>query len=326
MRRAKIIGTAVLSLVLAVPMAGLGYQYFGSALDAEIRRSPIGRMVDVNGQKLHLDCRGNGTNTLVLEAGGMSFSANWALIQEKLAHTHRVCSYDRPGLGWSDNASPPTSPSARWALLLALLKNAGEQAPYVLVGHSLGGALIRAYAAQDDTNLAGLVFIDSGPAGPYSGMSENLRAHFKEGEQVSWFLPALTRLGVMRFNTIGLDLGEDFPDNKREVIKAFLANVEHVKAGAAEFRRADEFAQAGEILIQTTVPVLAIIGRYDHNDVEGHIDSGLAYHRKLADLNTQNSRLLILEDAGHFDLLGTERYISQVVSTIDEFIATSDGN
>jgi pimeloyl-ACP methyl ester carboxylesterase len=320
----KIVGMIFLGLIIVVPVTGLIYQSIGSVQDAEIRRAPPGRLIDVNGEKLHIDCRGSGANTLVLEAGGLSFSANWALIQPLLARQHRVCSYDRPGLGWSENAEPAESLSAWRGTLFTLLQNAGEEGPYVLIGHSLGGALIREYAAQDRSNISGLIFIDSGPPGPYSSMSKKMREHFEAAEQSSRMMPTLARFGFLRFTFRDLNLGDDFPNNENEAIKAFFANVRHIDIGAREFRLANDIENAGQNLSQTTIPILAIIGRYDHNDVEGHVELGMAYHRELADLSVQNGRFLNIEGASHADLLGTEPYADQVVTAIDAFIAGTD--
>ena len=63
---------------------------------------PPGRLVDVGGRKLHVNCSGSGSPTVVLEAGGSSFAIDWSLVQSDVARTHRVCAYDRAGSGWSD--------------------------------------------------------------------------------------------------------------------------------------------------------------------------------------------------------------------------------
>src|SRR6266540_5205750 len=67
--------------------------------------SPPGRLVDIGGRKLHLNCTGNGSPTVILEAGASSFAIDWALVQPEIARTNRVCSYDRAGMGWSDPAT-----------------------------------------------------------------------------------------------------------------------------------------------------------------------------------------------------------------------------
>jgi len=324
LRTIKILGLVVLGLIVTVLVTGLFYQGIGSVQDAEVRQTPPGRLIDVNGQNLHIVCQGSGLHTLVLEAGGLSFSANWAYIQPILARKHRVCSYDRPGLGWSENAEPAESLSAWRRTLFTLLENAGEQGPYVLIDHSIGGALIRKYAAQDQSDISGLVFIDSGPPGAYSSMSKTMREHFEEGEQSSRMLPTLARFGFLRFTFRDIDLGEDFPQNEKEAVKAFFANARHIDIGAREFRLADDIELAGQNLSETTIPVLAIIGRYDHNNVEGHVELGLAYHRELADLSVQNGRFLKIDGASHADLLGTKQYANQVVGAINTFIANAN--
>src|SRR5580692_6704495 len=62
-----------------------------------------GRMIDIGGRKLYLNCSGTGSPTVVLVAGGDAFSIDWALVQPRVAGDTRVCSYDRAGLGWSDS-------------------------------------------------------------------------------------------------------------------------------------------------------------------------------------------------------------------------------
>src|SRR2546430_12892620 len=71
---------------------------------------PPGRLIDVGGRRLHLNCKGKGSPTVILMAGGGAFSIDWALVQPKVAESTHVCSYDRAGLGWSDPA--PTEDTA----------------------------------------------------------------------------------------------------------------------------------------------------------------------------------------------------------------------
>src|SRR3954471_24802761 len=66
---------------------------------------PPGRMVDVGGRRLHLLCSGSGSPTVVLEAGASAFAIDWTLVQNEIAGTNRVCSYDRAGSGWSDSST-----------------------------------------------------------------------------------------------------------------------------------------------------------------------------------------------------------------------------
>jgi pimeloyl-ACP methyl ester carboxylesterase len=132
-----------------------------AALAAQQELPPApGRLFDVdNGRRLHLLCTGQGSPTIVIEAGASSFAIDFTLVQRELQRSHRVCSYDRAGSGWSDPL-PPFTPSTDARDLHAVLATAKEPAPYVLVGASRGGLLIRGYLGAYPADVAGLVFID----------------------------------------------------------------------------------------------------------------------------------------------------------------------
>jgi pimeloyl-ACP methyl ester carboxylesterase len=121
--------------------------------------APPGQLVDVGGRRLHVICSGAGAPTVVLEAGASAFAIDWTLVQREIARTNRVCAYDRAGYGWSDSSTAATRASAATDLH-ALLRAAGEAPPYVLVGASLGGLLVRLYQADYPNEVVGLVFVD----------------------------------------------------------------------------------------------------------------------------------------------------------------------
>jgi pimeloyl-ACP methyl ester carboxylesterase len=97
----------------------------------------------------------------VLVAGGGAYSIDWALVQPAVAGTTRVCSYDRAGLGWSDNGPADETVEQTVADLHALLRVAGEKPPYILTGASIGGVFIHAYQHAFPDEVAGLVFTNS---------------------------------------------------------------------------------------------------------------------------------------------------------------------
>jgi pimeloyl-ACP methyl ester carboxylesterase len=121
---------------------------------------PPGRLVDIGGRKLHFNCTGSGTPTVILEAGASSFAIDFSLVQPGIARTNRVCSYDRAGSGWSDTRNAVETPAAVVADLHKGLDMAGEKAPFILVGASFGGIYVRLYQLDYPREVAGLVLID----------------------------------------------------------------------------------------------------------------------------------------------------------------------
>lgn len=124
--------------------------------------SPPGQLFDIGGgRRLHMICSGEGSPAVILEAGASAFAIDWTLVQREIAKSHRVCSYDRAGMGWSDRLPANAIAAERDTPdLHALLTAARVAPPYVLVGASNGGLQIRHYLAQFPGDVVGLVFVD----------------------------------------------------------------------------------------------------------------------------------------------------------------------
>jgi len=125
---------------------------------------PPGRFIDLGGWRLHLNCTGTrraSEPTVILEAGAGDFSVDWSLVQPSIATFARVGSYDRAGSGWSDLGPRPRTMHQIVYELHTLLERAGERPPYVLVGHSYGGALVRVYQSTYPREVAGLVLVEA---------------------------------------------------------------------------------------------------------------------------------------------------------------------
>ena len=131
-------------------------------------------LVDVGGYRLAIQCVGEGSPTVVLETGLGAPSEYWAPIQQEIAGLTRVCRFDRAGRGKSDPASTPRTCADMVADLRALLHNASIQAPYILVGNSVGGMNARLYAHRHPEEVAGLVLVDGSHQDQFTRIGEAL--------------------------------------------------------------------------------------------------------------------------------------------------------
>jgi pimeloyl-ACP methyl ester carboxylesterase len=161
MRRIRRIMLGLAALVALVLIVGAGSERV-------IRRSvsrefPVaGRLVDIGGRRIQLDCRGTGSPTIVLEAGlDVLGSLAWATVHDSLAATTRACAYSRAGILWSDPSDRPFSVGAVVADLHRTLEKAGERAPFVLVAHSIGGLYATEFTRRFGADVAGLVLVDA---------------------------------------------------------------------------------------------------------------------------------------------------------------------
>lgn len=151
---------AGLAGLLILLLAGYLYEPVAEASDARAYPPP-GQLVDVGGYRLHIDCAGSGSPTVVIDAGWGDWSTAWGPVQAGVAGTTRVCTYDRAGIGWSEPGPLPRDAAQFAGELHTLLHKAGIPGPYVMVGHSLGGLPVRVFAHEYASEMAGVVLIDS---------------------------------------------------------------------------------------------------------------------------------------------------------------------
>jgi pimeloyl-ACP methyl ester carboxylesterase len=121
-----------------------------------------GRRVDIGGgQHLYLNCTGKGSPTVILEAGAGDFAEVWSLVQPRVAEFTRVCSYDRGGYMWSDPGARPRTYAQLALELRTTLDRAGETPPFILVGQSYGGLVVRGFAKRYARDVKGMVLVDA---------------------------------------------------------------------------------------------------------------------------------------------------------------------
>ncbi|HEY0163796.1 MAG TPA: alpha/beta hydrolase, partial [Sphingomicrobium sp.] len=130
-----------------------------------------------DGRRINLYCRGVGPTTVLFDSGASDWSSIWALVQPAVARRSTACTYDRAGLGRSDPAPEPRTPTAIVEDMHELIRAAGLTRPLVLVGHSLGGFNVKLYAATYPEDVSGLVLVDPSEerAGARAGALERKR-------------------------------------------------------------------------------------------------------------------------------------------------------
>lgn len=136
-----------------------------SAAEPATRPQPSGKLVDLGGHKLHVNCTGKGSPTVVVENGLGDFSFDWILVQTKVAVFTRICTYDRAGYAWSDPGPKPRTFAQINLELRDALAKLGEKGPFVLVGHSYGGPVIRNFTMTYPEDVAAMVLVDSAQEG-----------------------------------------------------------------------------------------------------------------------------------------------------------------
>jgi pimeloyl-ACP methyl ester carboxylesterase len=184
----------VVLVLLVVAAAGALYQ----ALAARFGRQfpAAGVFVDVGGHRLHVACRGEGAPVVLLESGIAASSLSWAAVQPELAKLTRACAYDRAGLAWSEAPSCPRTFTRIVDELSAVIEHVAGSQRVVLVGHSFGSFVVRAYAARQPDAVAGLILVD--PPTEWMTMTEQRRRMLRGGRHLSLIGAVLARIGVVR--------------------------------------------------------------------------------------------------------------------------------
>lgn len=126
----------------------------------EASTAPVRRIVDVEGRRFQVAEVGQGGPTVVFVSGLGEGLDTWAKVQPAAARFARTLSYNRAGLGGSDSASGPRTLAALADELHRLLQAAANAAQYLLVGHSLGGAIVAEFALRYPTEVAALLLVD----------------------------------------------------------------------------------------------------------------------------------------------------------------------
>lgn len=206
----------VVPALTALAGAGALYQLIGTARYRRTFPAP-GQMIDVGGHRVHVLCKGAGEPVVVFESAIAASSLSWSVVQPAVAEFTRTCAYDRAGLGWSDAPSCPRRLQQVVDELAAVVPHVAPETRCVLVGHSYGTFVVRAYASRFPERVAALVLVD--PPVEWLTMTPQRARMLLGGQRLARIGAVLARVGVVRA-CLGLLTG-GAPAAPRHFVKVF---------------------------------------------------------------------------------------------------------
>ncbi len=284
------------------------------------RPEPPGRLVDIGGRRLHLVCAGPGSGsggagpTVLLEAGAFGFSADWSVVQDKLARQGvRSCAYDRAGLGYSDPGPAPRDGLAVTTDLDKLLAAAGEPGPYVLVGHSMAGLYVPLFARRHPDTTAGVVLVEG--ATPESSLDGQMKTFAVQFGRLAGLADGVAAVGLLKpFAFMGDAIGLE-PQAAAEKRWAF-AHAAHNHWAAAEVSQwmnaAQQAHDAGPL--DPDLPVAVVTA--------GHAPAAWDEIRAAPARRSRRGYYENVPAAAHATLLG-KRFADHIVTAIDHVRAAA---
>lgn len=259
-------------LVAMVLLLIIGYTYEQiSRYLAEKKYPPSGELADVGGHQLHYLKKGVAGPSVVFESGvDLGGHLPWFRVQNEIAKDAVTVSYDRAGILWSQRGDNPKSCKAMAAEWHTMLSHTGIEKPYILVGHSLAGLIIRSFVYQYPEDVSGVVLVDVSHPEQVNRLSKDFNALMKLPPK--WVLTFLNSIGIGRiFNKIKYDNTDKGDDINIHVRELFFKSMSAAREEIDNLK--DLCREVAPITSFDNIPVLVITGtepnRYDQLPNEG---------------------------------------------------------
>jgi pimeloyl-ACP methyl ester carboxylesterase len=295
------LAVSVLLACASILLIALVWEHTIEVRDAE-RFPPPGRLIDVGGHRLHILCKGEGRGpVVVMIAGGGTPAVVSYVLQDRIAKFARVCSYDRPGLGWSDPAPHPLRFTEHTDDLEHLLHKMHVDPPYVFAPESFGSLIAIQFASRHPEQVVGIVFLDG--AEPHlwfdamveqSGWNADLRAAFI---QTAW------RTGIVRlaFPMLAPPWVKELPPEIGGQMRAIYSRRSSGYAEALEAYRSTPTEERPHIVadILGHKPVVAIVHGKTSNDLSQEFQAGWRASQSRLVALSENGVVVTATNAGH---------------------------
>jgi len=294
---------AFVGLILLLLLVGLVYQFVATRIAYRNYPAP-GQMVLVSGHDMQIYCTGkaSGGPTIVMDSGLGGGLLDWQTVQPKVTEFARVCSYDRSGIGWSESGPGPRTSQRIVKELHALLSDAGEESPYVLVGHSFGGANVQLYASEYPEQVEGMVLVDS--ALDTRVLDKDLRKAVAGIQTSPLTIKATAPLGIPRLLA---SQGGSLPKRLAQERSAIYNGTRHLYAVADETatvkKSVTEATDAAPSLGEKPLIVLSAGARQfpglTNKQAKRTDEQANEFEAGLVDLS-ENSELVVAKDSEHY--------------------------
>jgi pimeloyl-ACP methyl ester carboxylesterase len=275
---------------------------------------PPGKMVNIGTHDIHLNCVGSGSPTVVFEADLDQYgSLSWMSVQERIGELTRACSYDRAGIMWSEPGPLPRDGETIASELSAVIDAAGEEGPYILVGHAFGGAYIRIFTGQYPDDVCGMVLVESSHPemltrfGEYGVAPEIPDRNIRP---LILFLSHLGSPGRYKGNIYNL------PPEIYDPVQAFLPE-SSLTWFDEKVEAPNTLAQAGQVEFLGNLPLIVIASSTPSSSVaQGQIlqDLWLELQQELL-LLSENSEIRIYE-VGHYPQLQSPELVIEAIKDV----------
>lgn len=310
-----------IGLVLALSIAGAAYEQIARCIAAR-EFPPDGKMVDVDGHKLHVVKLGTEGPSVVFESG---FDAGghlpWFYVQREVAGYATTLAYDRAGILWSERGESPKTCRAIAQELHALLETSGLRKPYILVGHSMAGLSLGCFVADYPEEVAGVVFVEVSHPDLLEQIPDEARAISKP--LPGWLMAIAKTLGIARlfFNPSYPRTDPQDPINLQvrgngiRSLSALHEEMESIESFLKDSGKIDSFGDIPLVVITSTATDRSE-GVWPSNDLRlkmDHIWSDL----QLDLLNlSSNSRQVLAEESGHYVQLEQPELVAAAIKSL----------
>ena len=315
----KRIGLGLVTLLILLLLIGFIFERISRNGAEKIK--PDGQFAEVEDHRLHYYKKGNGGPTIVFEtAFDPAGHLQWYNIQQELPASYTSVSYDRAGILWSERGKNPKSGEEMAKELHLLLEKANVPKPYILVGHSFGGTLVRFFVNKYPEDVAGVIFVDSQCPDDERYLSPELFKMVNQGLPGS-FLKFANTFGLARLMFKGM-----FPNNKQYEYQNKIMPALLYKSADAVLEEQDQMGlikkEASKIKSFGNIPLYVLTAadekRFDSSIKDRKLKTEMlsAWNKMQKDflLLSTKSKQILVPNSGHYINQEQPKVIESVIN------------